>query len=216
MRRQMYGYAEVLVADGNEHLRNLVGWLCVFQSAATLRRLARAAVVSTAPASARKVNRKDAPMLGNVELAAAAKSSGFNPTTLILILIVVVAFYMLMIRPQQRRKQQAQQQQNTLGVGARVRTTAGMYATVVEVDGDDVILEVAPGVEVRYMRRAVMDVVSPGDAPEEDFVQDEETDADDVDAEDTTVIHDEAEPEVADEPVSDESAYEQATGSKQD
>ena len=37
-----------------------------------------------------------------------------------------------------------------------------MYATVVDVDGDDVILEVAPGVEVRYMRRAVMDVVSPG------------------------------------------------------
>ena len=49
--------------------------------------------------------------------------------------------------------------------GARVRTTAGMYATVVDVDGDDVILEVAPGVEVRYMKRAVMDVVSPGESP---------------------------------------------------
>ena len=45
--------------------------------------------------------------------------------------------------------------------GARVRTTAGMYATVVDVDGDDVILEVAPGVEVRYMKRAVMDVGQP-------------------------------------------------------
>ena len=63
--------------------------------------------------------------------------------------------------------------------GARVRTTAGMYATVVDVDGDDVILEVAPGVEVRYMKRAIMDVVSPGDEPEEtvtDFTDDESDD----------------------------------------
>src|SRR6201987_3070968 len=104
-------------------------------------------------------------MLGHVDPLEAASSSsgGFNPSTLILILIVVVAFYLLMIRPQQRRKQQAQQQQNTVQPGARVRTTAGMYATVVDVDGDDVVLEVAPGVEVRYLKRAVMDVVAPGE-----------------------------------------------------
>jgi preprotein translocase subunit YajC len=126
-------------------------------------------------------------MLGNYDLAATAtKSSGFNPTTLFLILIVVVAFYFLMIRPQQRRKQQAAQQQNTVEPGARVRTTAGMYATVVDTDGDDVILEVAPGVEVRYMKRAIMEVVSPGEP-----VDETETDADDVDAdEDADVDHD--------------------------
>ncbi len=64
--------------------------------------------------------------------------------------------------------------------GARVRTTAGMYATVVDIDGDDVILEVAPGVEVRYMKRAIMEVVSPGDP-----VDETETDSDDVDADAT-------------------------------
>ena len=47
--------------------------------------------------------------------------------------------------------------------GARVRTTAGMYATVVGVDGDDVILEVAPGVEVRYIKRAIMQVIPDGE-----------------------------------------------------
>ncbi len=122
-------------------------------------------------------------MLGNYDLAAtAAKSSGFNPSTLILILIVVVAFYFLMIRPQQRRKQAAAQQSNNVEPGARVRTTAGMYATVVDTDGDDVILEVAPGVEVRYMKRAIMEVVSPGDPVDE-------TETDDVD-EDADVEHD--------------------------
>jgi preprotein translocase subunit YajC len=131
-------------------------------------------------------------MQGTYDLAAAAKSSGFSSSTLILILIVVVAFYFLMIRPQQRRKQQAAQKQSSVEPGARVRTTAGMYATVIAVDGDDVILEVAPGVEVRYMKRAVMDVVSPGDEPEEtvtDFTdtdeESEESESDDSDSQNT-------------------------------
>ncbi len=171
-------------------------------------------------------------MLGNVEPLAATSSSsgGFNPSTLILILIVVVAFYLLMIRPQQRRRQQAQQQQSSVQPGARVRTTAGMYATVVAVDGDDVILEVAPGVEVRYMRRAVMDVVSPGEAvDEEEEAPADETDTDvEEQSDETETAHDEE----TDGPVSsngvssttghesahdaDETAYEQATGTKKD
>jgi preprotein translocase subunit YajC len=107
-------------------------------------------------------------------LAASSSGSSFNPTSLILILVVIVGVYMLMIRPQRRRQQQAQQSQNKLLPGARVRTTAGMYATVVDVDGDDVVLEVAPGVEVRYMRRAVMDVVSPGEETPDDSYSDSE------------------------------------------
>jgi preprotein translocase subunit YajC len=154
--------------------------------------------------------------------AAAAKSGGFNPSTLILILIVVVAFYLLMIRPQQRRKQQAAQKQNTVQPGSRVRTTAGMYATVVEVDGDDLILEVAPGVEVRYMRRAVMDVVSEPETVDEVDEEEAPVDETDTDLEDEspeTAVHDDDEladtaPEAAHD--AEETAYEQATGSKKD
>jgi preprotein translocase subunit YajC len=114
--------------------------------------------------------------------ATSTAKSGFNASYLILILIVVLGFYMLMIRPQQRRRQQAMQQQNSVQPGARVRTTAGMYATVVEVDGDDVVLEVAPGIEVRYMKRAIMDVVSAGEETEETLADSAE-DADDEPAE---------------------------------
>ena len=97
---------------------------------------------------------------------AASKSSGSALTFPLLIVLVFVGFYFLMIRPQRRRQQQVQQQQRTVAPGARVRTTAGMYATVTAVDGDDVVLEVAPGVEVRYLKRAIMEVMAPGDAPE--------------------------------------------------
>ena len=123
--------------------------------------------------------------------------SSSSYTFLLLIVLVFVGFYFLMIRPQRRRQQQAQQQQRTLTPGATVRTTAGMYATVSAVDGDDVILEVAPGVDVRYMRSAIMDVISEGsprrprpsgDAHDEEYADDDvaEDDADLTDVHDNT------------------------------
>jgi preprotein translocase subunit YajC len=112
--------------------------------------------------------------MGTIATAAAASSSGSNPTFLILIVVIFVAFYFLMIRPQRQRQQRIAQQQSTVQPGARVRTTAGMYATVVAVDGDDVVLEVAPGVEVRFMKRAIMDVVSEGEPAEDEETPAEE------------------------------------------
>jgi preprotein translocase subunit YajC len=132
-----------------------------------------------------------------VVAATSSKSSSSSYTFLLLIALVFVGFYFLMIRPQRRRQQMAQQKQSTLTPGARVRTTAGMYATVSAVDGDDVILEVAPGVDVRYMRRAVMDVIAPGEDEETETVADahDEEYADDDVPEDSeaTDVHDSGE-----------------------
>ncbi|HUN37950.1 MAG TPA: preprotein translocase subunit YajC [Trebonia sp.] len=163
--------------------------------------------------------------MGISVLAAASKSSGGSSSFTFILFIVVIfaALYFLMIRPQQRRRQQAASQQNNVAPGARVRTTAGMYATVVDVDGDDVILEVAPGIEVRYMKRAIMDVVSPGETPaeyeeESGYAADEqaEDEADGVTGEvaDADASGTEADDVEAEEDA--ETAYEKATGSKQD
>ena len=119
--------------------------------------------------------------------AAAASSSGGGSTFIIFIIIIIGAMYFLVMRPGRKRQQKAQQQQNAVQPGARVRTTAGMYATVVATDGDDVILEVAPDVEVRYMKRAIMEVL--GDAG---LAEDEEaTDEDGVGEDDETADYDE-------------------------
>jgi preprotein translocase subunit YajC len=122
--------------------------------------------------------------MGIIASAAAAKSSG-SSTFIIFIIIIIGAMYFLVMRPGRKRQQKAQQQQSSVQPGARVRTTAGMYATVVAVDGDDVILEVAPDVEVRYMKRAVMEVI--GDAT----TVDDETDEDGIGEDDETADHDE-------------------------
>jgi len=125
--------------------------------------------------------------MGYIAAAEAATSKGSSLTFPILIVLVFVGFYFLMIRPQRRRQQAVQQQQKTVNPGARVRTTAGMYATVTAVDGDDVVLEVAPGVEVRYLKRAIMEVIAPGEETEtfedgESAQYDEPTSFDDDDA----------------------------------
>src|SRR5215469_987731 len=95
--------------------------------------------------------------MGNVILAASSsKSSGTSLLPIILIVVLFMIVYMTMTR--RNRARQAQQMQTTIVPGAQVRTTSGMYGTVTSVEGDDVLVEVAPGVNIRMMRRAVVPV----------------------------------------------------------
>lgn len=100
-------------------------------------------------------------------------------------LLIVLALYFLFLRPQRNRQRAAQQLANSITVGQRVVTTAGMYATVVEIDDKSVLLEVAPGVEVRYVRAAVSRVVEDEYAPaleaDPELAEDEVAYADDAD-----------------------------------
>jgi preprotein translocase subunit YajC len=96
-------------------------------------------------------------------LAATGKSSGGGSYLfLIVIIAVLVLMYFVTVRPQRRRQQRAMQTQREIRPGQRVRTTAGMYATIVALEGDDVILEVAPGVETRFLRRVILEVLPDG------------------------------------------------------
>ena len=116
--------------------------------------------------------------MGNLILAsteAASKGSSSGSTTFLLVIVVlIVGMWFLLIRPQRARQRKAMEQQRGVEPGQRVRTTAGMYATVVDVDGDDVILEVAPGVHTRYIKRAIAEVLpdGAGDVPAGEYVTD--------------------------------------------
>jgi preprotein translocase subunit YajC len=153
--------------------------------------------------------------MGMISAAQAAAKSGSSSslTFLLLIVLVFVGFYFLMIRPQRRRQQQVAQQQNTLAPGSRVRTIGGMYADVVAVDGDDVVLEVAPGVEVRYAKRAVAEVLTSGEQMAEEPTDSEYAESDTVSAEDGLAdSHDEELPR--DEEVSDTGDRANSNGTK--
>jgi preprotein translocase subunit YajC len=124
---------------------------------------------------------------GNTELTAlvpVVAASKSNPLTALLpLILIVVVFYFLLIRPQRRRQQQQAQMQSQVRPGQRVMTTAGMLATVVAVEDDALVLEIAPGVEARFVKQAVGQVL--------DDVDDDEETEDDEDLEETQDEHDE-------------------------
>lgn len=117
-------------------------------------------------------------MQGNTELTAltqlAAQKS--NPlVTLLPVILIGVVFYFLLFRPQRRRQQQQAQMQRQIEPGQRVMTTAGMIAEVIAIEDDAVILEIAPGVEVRFVKQAIGQVLHDDEEIEEE-TEDEEPD----------------------------------------
>jgi preprotein translocase subunit YajC len=94
----------------------------------------------------------------------AAKSTGSPAFTFIILAVLVVLFYVLIMRPQRNRQRRTMQTQNAVVPGQRIRTTAGMYGTVISGDDRDVVVEISPGVQITMLRRAIMDVV-----PEDDY-----------------------------------------------
>lgn len=108
-------------------------------------------------------------------LAAASKSSGGSPAfTFIILAVLVGLFYVLIMRPQRNRQRKAMQTQSQVMPGQRIRTTAGMYGTVVSGDDRDVTVEIAPGVEVTMLRRAVMEVIPDDTMPSHEDIDPEE------------------------------------------
>lgn len=106
-------------------------------------------------------------------ILAANNKSGGNPLVTFLPLIAIVAaFYFFLIRPQRNRQKQQLEMQKSIEPGSRVLTTSGMYATVVEVTDDGVVLEIAPGVEAEFVSQAIMRVVQ-DDTAEHDPADDE-------------------------------------------
>ena len=57
---------------------------------------------------------------------------------LLVLILLFVVMYAAMIRPQQKRAREHQQLISAVQVGDEVMTTAGLYATVVDVDGEAV------------------------------------------------------------------------------
>jgi preprotein translocase subunit YajC len=85
----------------------------------------------------------------------------------IFILVLLGLMWFLIIRPQRRRQQDAQRLLAEIGVGKEIVTAGGLYGTVTAVEGDELRVEVAEGVEVRIAKRAVAGVISEDEEPEE-------------------------------------------------
>jgi preprotein translocase subunit YajC len=113
---------------------------------------------------------------------------------LIVMVLLLVVMYVLMIRPQRQRQQAHQSMIDSSGVGDDVLTTGGIYGTITEVEGDDLVVEIADGISVHMTRRGIAAVLPPEDEEEDDEPLEDDADIVDEEIEDevTVTAHEEA------------------------
>jgi preprotein translocase subunit YajC len=88
--------------------------------------------------------------------------------SLILLLAMFVLLWVLLIRPQRQRQQKQQHLLSSVEPGDEVLTVGGLYGIVRDIDEeDDLIVEIAEGIQVRIARRAIGGVVKPEDEDDE-------------------------------------------------
>jgi preprotein translocase subunit YajC len=75
---------------------------------------------------------------------------------LVVLAVTFVLLWVLFILPQQRRVRGHQALVASLEPGDEVVLTAGIYGRIVDLGHEDLTVEIAPGVEVRVARQAVL------------------------------------------------------------
>jgi preprotein translocase subunit YajC len=98
---------------------------------------------------------------------------------LIIMVLMLAVMYVLMIRPQRQRQAQQQSMIDGAEVGDDVLTTGGIYGTISQAEGDDIVVEIAEGVTVHMTRRGIAAVLPPEEG-EEDMEEASEQDESDV------------------------------------
>jgi preprotein translocase subunit YajC len=68
---------------------------------------------------------------------------------------MIVLFWLLIVMPQRRRRAVQRQLLTELELGDEVMTVGGLFGTVRDVGDYHVVLEIAPGTEVRLAKSAV-------------------------------------------------------------
>jgi preprotein translocase subunit YajC len=101
---------------------------------------------------------------------------------LIIMVLMLGVMYVLMIRPQRQRQAQQQSMIDGAGVGDDVLTTGGIYGTISEVEGDDIVVEIASGVTVHMTRRGIAAVLPPEDEEVEEVEELEDAEEQDESA----------------------------------
>ncbi len=96
------------------------------------------------------------------EVTDAAAATPEAPSMLVTfapLVLVFFVFYVLVIRPQNRRFAEHRKSLDALQKGDKVITGGGLVATVKKLQGDDeIVLEIANGVEVTAMRHSITSV----------------------------------------------------------
>jgi preprotein translocase subunit YajC len=75
--------------------------------------------------------------------------------TLIMFGAIILIMYFLMIRPQQKRAKAHQAMLDSIHKGDKVITTSGIHGTVVDIDGNTFIIQIADNVKISIEKQAL-------------------------------------------------------------
>jgi preprotein translocase subunit YajC len=106
----------------------------------------------------------------------------------IIMALMLGVMYVLMIRPQRQKQAQQQNMIETAGVGDDVLTTGGIYGTITQAEGDDVVVEIATGLSVHMTRRGIAAVLPPEEEEDEEDEEDEAEDEQDAEETDDELV----------------------------
>jgi preprotein translocase subunit YajC len=99
---------------------------------------------------------------------------------LIVIIALFALLWLLLIRPQRKRQLEQRQLHESIEVGDEILTVGGLYGHVRELlDDDDLLVEIAPGVDVRIARRSIAGVV---EVEEDEIVEGEAAELEEAEA----------------------------------
>jgi preprotein translocase subunit YajC len=93
---------------------------------------------------------------------------------IVIVVILFALFWLLLIRPQRRRQAEQTALIQNVQVGDEIVTAGGLFGHVQGVADDELLVEIAPGTNVRIARRAVAGIVGPEEEDEEELEAGEE------------------------------------------
>ena len=83
------------------------------------------------------------------------------------LVVIFVFFYFFIIRPQKRKMKEISQMLSSVKIGSKVLTSAGIYATVIELDDKAGLakVEIAKNVRISITKSSIVSILSHEDLP---------------------------------------------------
>jgi preprotein translocase subunit YajC len=97
------------------------------------------------------------------ETADAAQEGGLNAFLsgpFLMLIAMFAIFYFILIRPQQKKAKTTRQMLESLRKGDDVITTSGIYGRITGINGDQVVIEIAPQMRIKMLRSGVAQAIS--------------------------------------------------------
>ena len=92
----------------------------------------------------------------------ASPAVGGDFSGLLLIAGMFLLMYFMIIRPQRKRQKEQQALVEAVAKGDEILTTGGILGKVTKVDGDYMVLEVSPNVELKFQKVSLHAVLPKG------------------------------------------------------